>query len=473
MTYTYHIPRLLIGAPQGRSGKTTVTIGLLAALTARGYRVQPYKKGPDFIDPSWLTKVAGRTCRNLDSYLMDQESIRQTFISHAQDADIAVIEGAMGLFDGVDLAGSGSSAEIAKIVQAPVLLVVNCTRMTRSVAAMVSGFAHFDAAVKIGGVILNQVARSRHEKMLRAAINEYCGVPVLGALPKGSRFTIPDRHLGLIPAGENEALLEAIGQLGEAAARYLDLDGIMQMARRWPGLTVRQAIPPAPAVQWLERGSATPRPPVVIGVIRDRSFSFYYPENLEALVAAGAGLLSVSAIDDPLLPDVDGLYIGGGFPEVLAAELAANRSFRQDLRQKIEQGLPVYAECGGLMYLGRRIHWEDKSFEMVGALPLEVEMVKKPQGHGYMHLEVLPGTPYFAAGQIIRGHEFHNSRVVNLDPECRFACRVLRGHGINGEYDGLCYKNVLALYNHLHAVAEPDWARNFVKLARSRRTGGN
>lgn len=468
MSHTYKIPRLLVGAPQGRSGKTTVTLGLLAALTARGLKVQPFKKGPDFIDPSWLTRVAGCTCRNLDCYLMERQSIRHTFIRHAENADIAVIEGAMGLFDGVDLRGSGSSAEVAKIVQAPVLLVVNCSRMTRSVAATVNGFANFDPDVKIGGVILNQVARSRHEKMLRAAIEEYCDVPVLGAMPKGTQYNIPDRHLGLIPAGENEALMAAVRQIGEAAAQYLDIDGILKMAREWPGLVEEQEIPAAAEINWLRPDQLqSARPEIVIGVIRDRSFSFYYPENLEALSEAGASLVEISAIDDPALPDIDGLYIGGGFPEILARELEENRPFRENLRELIEQGLPVYAECGGLMYLGRRIHYDNKSYEMVGALPLEVEMVKKPQGHGYMHLEVLEGTPYFPKGKIIRGHEFHNSRVIDLEhSRCDFAFRVLRGHGITGEYDGIKYKNVVALYNHIHAVAEPDWARHFVSLAR-------
>ncbi|AQS60422.1 cobyrinate a,c-diamide synthase [Desulforamulus ferrireducens] len=476
MTHTYAIPRLLVAAPQGRSGKTTITVGLIAALTARGLKVQPFKKGPDFIDPSWLTKVAACTCRNLDSYLMTREAIRATFIRHARQADLAVIEGAMGLFDGVDLQGSGSAAEIAKIVQAPVLLVINCTRMTRSVAAMVNGFANFDPQVKIGGVILNQVARSRHEKMLRAAVAEYCDVPVLGIMPKGTRFVIPDRHLGLIPAGENETLMEAVKQIGQAAENYLDIDGILQLARQWAPLREEREIPAAVGINWqkpaeLPRDQQGPR----IGVIRDRSFSFYYPENLEALVEAGANLVQLSALEDPELPDIDGLYIGGGFPEVLAAELERNQSFRQHLKQMIEKGLPVYAECGGLMYLGRRIHWEDKSYEMVGALPLDVEMLKKPQGHGYMHLEVLPGTPYFPEGKVIKGHEFHNSRVIDLPKDlagsgCQFAFRVQRGHGIDGEYDGLRYKNVLALYNHIHAVAEPDWARHFVKLARSWRS---
>ncbi len=476
MTYTYKIPRLLVGAPQGRSGKTTITVGLIAALTARGLKVQPFKKGPDFIDPSWLTKVAGRTCRNLDSYLMPREAIRSTFIRHASQSDIAIIEGAMGLFDGVDVQGSGSAAEIAKIVQAPVLLVVNCTRMTRSVAAMVNGFANFDPQVKVGGVILNQVARSRHEKVLRAAVAEYCDVPVLGVMPKGTQFTIPDRHLGLIPAGENEALMDAVKQIGQAAENHLDIDAILQVARDWPTLQEDREISAAVEIHWHRAGDQpTEQQGPRIGVIKDRSFSFYYPENLEALAEAGAQLVQISAIEDAALPALDGLYIGGGFPEVLAEELERNHSFRQHLRQMIEQGLPVYAECGGLMYLGRRIHWEDKSYEMVGALPLDVEMLKKPQGHGYMHLEVLPGTPYFPAGKLVRGHEFHNSRVVDLPKDltkvgCQFAFRVQRGHGINGEFDGVRYKNVLALYNHIHAVAEPNWASHFVNLARAWQT---
>lgn len=471
MANTYNIPRLLVAAPRGWSGKTTVTVGLIAALTARGLKVQPFKKGPDFIDPSWLTKVAGRTCRNLDSYLMDRTAIRRSFIRHAKTADIAVVEGAMGLFDGVDLAGSGSAAEIAKIVRAPVLLVIDCTRMTRSVAALVNGFANFDSGVKIGGVILNKVARSRHEKMLRASIAEYCHVPVLGAMPKGTQFTIPDRHLGLIPAHENESLMEAVRQIGEAAAKYLDIDGIINLAADWPGIEEDTVVTDPVEIKWLAPHELPAAKGPVVGVIRDRSFSFYYPENLEALVEAGAQLVEISAISDQHLPPIDGLYIGGGFPEVLAPELEANVSFRQHLREQIEKGLPVYAECGGLMYLGRRIHWEDKSYAMVGALPLEVEMLKKPQGHGYMHLEVLPGTPYFPPGKIVKGHEFHNSRVIDLAPDCDFAFRVLRGHGINGEFDGIRHKNVLALYNHIHAVAEPEWAHRFVNLAKNWRRG--
>ncbi|RYD01383.1 hypothetical protein N752_30785 [Desulforamulus aquiferis] len=309
-------------------------MGLIAAMTAMGLKVQPFKKGPDFIDPSWLTKVAGATCRNLDSYLMDHKAIRHTFIRHAREADVAVVEGAMGLFDGVDLAGSGSAAEIAKIVETPVLLVVDCTRMTRSAAAMVNGFVNFDKGVKIAGVILNKVARARHERMLRTSIAEYCDVPVLGAMPKGTKFSIPDRHLGLIPAGENDELMTAVGEIGQAAAKYLDMAAILKIAREWPALVEEKDIPGAVNINWHMPGQAEDNKQPTIGVVRDRSFSFYYPENLEALVEAGARLVDISAIANQRLPKIDGLYIGGGFPEVLAADLEATTVLDSTLKTR-------------------------------------------------------------------------------------------------------------------------------------------
>ena len=369
------LPRLVIAAPQGRSGKTTVSVGLMAALVARGLAVQSFKKGPDFIDPSWLTRVTGRQCRNLDCFLMEEDRLRASFALNARDADISVLEGAMGLFDGVDLEGSGSTAEIARILDAPVLLVVNAARMTRSVAPMVAGFQKFDPAVNIAGVILNNVARARHESMLRAAVEKYCGLPVLGAMPKGGDFRIPDRHLGLVPAAENEELHRAVAALGEAAAACLDLGAILALAR---------AAPPLPAPEESRAGRVRlddrqslclgggERP--LIGVFYDRAFTFYYPENLEALAGAGASVMPLDALCEERLPDVDGLYIGGGFPEVFAGELEANRALRRDVRGKIEEGLPVYAECGGLMYLGRTLTWRGRAWRMCGALPFDVVM---------------------------------------------------------------------------------------------------
>lgn len=477
MSELINIPRLVIAAPQGRSGKTTVSVGLMAALTAKGLAVQAFKKGPDYIDPSWLTMVTGRQCRNLDSFMMGGEALRRSFVRHARGADISIVEGAMGIFDGVDLEGSGSTGEVAKAIQAPVILVVDTTRMTRSVAAMVMGFQHFDREVTIAGVILNKVARPRHESMLRSAVEHYCGIPVLGAMPKGNDFKIPDRHLGLIPAAENEALHQAVAALGEAAARHLDLDRLLEAAKSSPLLpSAGEGLPAGICLN--DKGSAPRgsggRP--VIGVFCDRSFTFYYPENLEALVDAGAELVAVDSMNQGTLPDVDALYIGGGFPEVFAAEIEDNQSLRREVRQGIEEGLPVYAECGGLMYLGRTLTWRDRAYRMCGALPFDVVMSEKPQGHGYVVLEVTEESPFFTSGEVIRGHEFHHSRLVNLDRgKVGVAYKIKRGYGIDGEMDGLVYKNVLAGYTHLHAVSGHQWAKNLVALAseyrRTKRSG--
>lgn len=455
MEQVFNVPRVVIGAPQGRSGKTTVTLGLIAALSGRGLKVQPFKKGPDFIDPGWLGRVAGRVCRNLDAFFMDRETLRWSLYRGGAGADMAVIEGAMGLFDGIDLAGSGSTAEIAKALAAPVLLVVNAVRMTRSIAAVVLGCQHFDPEVSIGGVILNNVARPRHEKMLRAAVESFCGLPVVGVLPKNRAWQIPDRHLGLIPVGEDDRLWQAVEAARAGAEEYLDLDTILAIARAAPPLP----LPPPP----VETG-VHPTEPVRIGVFWDRAFSFYYPENLEALEKAGARLVFIDALHDPL-PEVDAVYIGGGFPEIFGAELEANRGLREALRREAEEGLPVYAECGGLIYLSRSLTYEGRRFAMAGIFPFDITVDHEPRGHGYMRLRALEGNPYFLPGREIRGHEFHHSAVVALPPESRFGFAVERGYGIDGTRDGVIYKNVLGAYCHIHALAVPDWAAVFVSKA--------
>ncbi len=459
--FTNNVPRIVVGAPCGRSGKTTVTLGLLAALKSKGLVVQPFKKGPDFIDPGWMTMVADRPCRNLDGFMMAGEMIAGSFFSNSSGADISVVEGAMGLFDGVDIEGSGSTAEIAKIIAAPVILVVDGTRMTRSVAPLVRGFMDFDPQLGVAGVILNKVARPRHEAMLREAVERYCGLPVLGVIPKGRQFIIPDRHLGLVPAAERDDLPALVEEIGRAATAFFDLDKIMDLAR---------SAPPAPGAgrYWAACGPAFP--PVasgpVIGYFRDRAFTFYYPENIEALVAAGACLVEIDALGDPGLPDIDALYIGGGFPEVFAAELEANEGLRRDVKEGVEAGMPVYAECGGLMYLSRTLAWKGNIYNMSGCLPFDVLMMDRPQGHGYEVVEVCRHNPFFLRGTVIRGHEFHHSKVVNIDEkELSFAFRVTRGWGVDGGRDGAVYKNVLACYSHLHALAVPGWAGAMVSRA--------
>lgn len=451
------VPRLMLAAPHGRSGKTAVTMAVLAALRQRGFTVQAFKKGPDYIDPGWLTMASGRPCRTLDSFWMTPAQLRAAFCQATRDCDLAVIEGAMGLYDGVDVNGTGSSAAIAKILRTPVILIVDTTRMTRSAAAVVLGFQQFDPVVNIAGVILNKVARPRHEALLRAAIAKYCHVPVLGAVPKDALSVIPERHLGLVTAAEQEDCLAVLDKNAQTAVNYLDLTSIAALARQAPALAHTLLPPVSP-------GTAL----VKVGIIRDEAFSFYYPENLEALTAAGARLIFFNSFSDRL-PDCDGLYIGGGFPEVFAARLAANASLRQAIKDAAARGVPIYAECGGLMYLARTLTWQERVYPMCGVLPGDAVMAEHPQGHGYTVLQVERENPFFPVGSVLKGHEFHHSHLVNLPADVKYCFRVQRGCGITGRADGLLFHNVLATYNHIHAAAYPAWAKNFVAAARTYR----
>ena len=461
----------MIAAPQGRSGKTTVSLGICAALHGRGLAVQPFKKGPDYIDPSWLSAAAGAACRSLDPFFYPSASaLKSAFIQGSVRADFSLIEGNHGLYDS-SLAedepdeGQGSTAAVARLLDAPILLVLNATRMSRSAAAMVLGYQQFEPDTPLAGVVLNNVAQSRHEQKLRTAIEYHTGLVVVGSVPRQELLQIPDRHLGLVPVSEDASLYPAIRACQQAAERYLNLDQILEIAR--------SAAPLAGTDDFIETNGS--RPVTHIGVIRDQAFNFYYPENLEALEQAGAELIFLDAIKDPGLPAIDGLVIGGGFPEIFLDELEANITFRQALRQAIEDGLPVYAECGGLMYLSRAILWDGRRSEMVGALPYEVAMESRPQGHGYATAEVIAPNPFFPTGSSLRGHEFHHSRLVNLqdknDEQVYPAYRLLRGSGLNGHrgierLDGLVYRNVLASYLHLHAGSAPDWAPGVVRQAK-------
>ena len=448
------IPRLVIGAPQGRSGKTTVTLALVGALAARALIVQPFKKGPDYIDPSWLTAAAQRPARNLDPFMLDDDALISSLARGARDADIAIVEGNHGLFDSLDDEGKGSTAALARLLRAPILLVVDAARMGRSVAALVEGYQYFEPDTQIAGVILNNVAHARHAAKLQSAVEAHCGIPVLGMLPRDETLAIADRHLGLIPRGEYDTRARApLEAMRRAAEEFFNLDAILELANTAPGLDAKQ-------------DSISPRAPRIccVGIIRDAAFTFYYPENLEALEDAGAELVLIDALRDTNLPDVDALYIGGGFPEVFAAELEANASLRADLRTAIEDDLPVYAECGGLMYLARSLSWNDKTYAMVGALPCDVEIMDAPQGHGYVEARVVGDNPFFARDTILRGHEYHHSRLVNLDTST-LAYSLARGRGIGDGGDGIVYRNVLAVYTHLHALGTPQWAPALVQQA--------
>uniref|UniRef100_A0A7V4LDD3 Cobyrinate a,c-diamide synthase n=1 Tax=Desulfobacca acetoxidans TaxID=60893 RepID=A0A7V4LDD3_9BACT len=453
-------PRLLLAALRGGAGKTTLTLGLLAAWRARGKRVVPFKKGPDYIDPAWHALAAGSPSHNLDPFLMEADQIRGLVLRHAGAADALLIEGNRGLFDGLDAQGTYSTAEVAKLLGTPVVLVVDCTMTTRTLAALVLGCQHFDPQVTFAGVILNQVARPRHQAIITASIEKYCGLPVLGAVPRLKCAVFPERHMGLVPPPEHRAAVRAVQAAQDLAARYLDLEGLWQAACEAPPLPESPyPLYPPPEVD----------EPVTIGVVRDAAFQFYYPENLEALEQAGARLVFLNALKDPgLPPGLDALYLGGGFPETNAPALAANAGFREAVRRSAAGGLPIYAECGGLMFLGRTIETlQGETWPMVGLFPYDFIMGKSPQGHGYTLLEVDGPNPYFPRGTLLKGHEFHYSRMrPEPGPEVPLAFRMTKGTGIAAQRDGLVYKNVLATYTHLHALGAPGWAPALVRQAR-------
>jgi cobyrinic acid a,c-diamide synthase len=440
---------------------------LCNALKRKGFSVQPFKKGPDYIDPSWLTVAAGRSCRNLDLFLIPEDRLLRSFHRSCEGVNLAVVEGAMGLYDGLD--SYGTTAEIARLLTLPILLVVNTSRMTTSIAAMVKGYQLFQTDIKIAGVILNYVSGLRHEEKLRHAVERHCGLPVVGSIPRDPDLLIVERHLGLIPSPESSEAVSLVERIGKKLEPHLDLEGILAIAKEF-----RPPRPiPFPSEERNEEREGQ-RIKARIGIMRDRAFNFYYPENLEALKKEGAQLLFINSFVDRL-PEVDGLYFGGGFPEFFLEDLEKNRELREDIAKAVEEGLPVYAECAGLMYLCRTIHWQGRSYEMVGVIPAEVQLSEKAEGHGYVIAEVIDENPLFPIGLTLRGHEFHHSSLPRPG-DLRFAYQVKRGQGIHHQLDGIVYKNLFASYVHLHALGTPEWAHGFVSLASKEKRsnpGGN
>jgi len=473
--------RMLISAAHKSSGKTMVSIGLCAALKARGHAVQPFKKGPDYIDPMWLSLAAGRACRNLDLYLMERDDVVATFARHS--AEVNLVEGNKGLYDGLALDGSNSNAALARLLDLPVFLVIDARGMTRGIAPLILGYQAFDRDINIAGVILNNLGGSRHEAKLREVIEHYTDVPVIGAIHHDERLGIVERHLGLMPSNESHVAAARIRQIGEAVAEQVDLDKLLALSQKEP-----LNVPHKARVSPLPCGDK-----VRIGIARDRAFGFYYADDLDALEAAGAELVPFDALRDARLPEVDALYIGGGFPETCAAELEANSALRAQIRQAIENGMPAYAECGGLMYLSRSIAYQGRTYQMVGAIPGDVRMHDKPIGRGYVHLKEDETHPWPRPAplseesppiqlspvsgrksererqSLIRAHEFHYSSLENLPDDMRFAYHVERGYGIDGECDGLVLHNLLASYTHLRTIGSCYWATRFVAFIRRQR----
>ncbi|MBL8341033.1 MAG: cobyrinate a,c-diamide synthase [Rubrivivax sp.] len=477
-----HLPRLMISAAHKSSGKTTVALGLAAAWAAEGLAVQPFKKGPDYIDPMWLALASerggrgdagGRPCFNLDPHLSTAEAIIARVAASGAGADLALVEGNKGLYDGLALDGSNSNAALATMLGLPVVLVLDARGMTRGVAPLVLGYQAFDRNVRIAGVVLNRVGGARHEAKLRAVIEHYTDVPVLGAVAEDAQLAMTERHLGLPTCAEREGARAWVEQCGRIVAAQVDLARLREVAASAPALAGALAPSSAPD------GAKSPSfAPVRIGIARDRAFGFYYPDDLEALRAAGAELVFFDTLHDAALPAaLDGLVIGGGFPETSLDALQANAPLRAALREAVRAGLPTYAECGGLMLLARSVTWRGRRAEMVGVIPADAVMHERPVGRGYVELEETAAMPWPAAGAIaqqahdaarrLRGHEFHHSSLDNLDAAAvSFAYRVTRGHGIDGRHDGLCMHNLLASYSHLRGGAGSNWPQRFVEFVR-------
>lgn len=443
-------PALLIAGTHSGCGKTTITLAVMAALVRRGYRVQPYKCGPDFIDPGFHTMVTGQTSRNLDLRMCGSQFVCQSFHRNFEGSDCAVVEGVMGLFDG----GEGSAASLAKTLNLPVFLVIDVRSAAESIAAVVKGFATLDPELALTGVICNRVGSAKHRAMIADAIAQHCEVPVVGWVPRQEEIHIPSRHLGLHMAEEFPHKDRLTQQLADLAESSLDLDRMLQQARKHP-IAALETIPQLPS-----RTEDTVR----IGVARDSAFCFYYEDNLDLLRAAGAELIFFSPLRDAVLPEgLCGLYLGGGYPELYAASLAANQTMLAGIHQAAEQGVPIHAECGGFMYLCTSLtDMDGKCFPMAGIFPFAASMQKKLSSLGYRQVVLEADTILGQRGDTLHGHEFHYSTISSPDISFPTCYRLT-----DGRAEGYSHNNVLGGYIHLHWGKTPEAARYFVEACRN------
>ena len=478
-----NIPRVLISADRSSSGKTTISMGLMAVLVSRGYKVQPFKVALDYIDPSYHTEITGRFCRNLDGYLIDENGILDVYTHGCEtgdQADIAIVEGVRGLYEGFEsLSDLGSTAQIAKILNCPVILVINARSITRSSAALVKGYRDFDPDVEIAGVILNNIGSRRHAEKAKEAIEHYTGVPVIGIIPRDQSMQISMRHLGLMPALEGRRRLGDEGfdarlrGIEEIIDKGIDIDRFLKIASN-----VKPLKSPEKSVFSSTHDPDPKKYKPKIGIALDEAFNFYYRDNIDLLQLAGAEIVYFSPVKDPTLPDVDGLYIGGGYPELFAAELEANESMRQDIKTASAEGMPIYAECGGLMYLTEKISTDvpgkgtyhnasmpESTYSMVGALPGHTIMGQTrvvSYNIGTLEKDCIIGKK----GNSFKGHEFHHSEIQEIPDDAEFVITISRGTGIKDDKDGLVSENTLGSYAHLHGVAYRELAGSLVEAAR-------
>lgn len=448
-----NFPRLVVAGVHSGVGKTTLTTAIMAAMTRRGLIVQPFKVGPDYIDPGYHTAATGRISRNLDAWFLGEDGVREMFSRSAGEAELSIVEGVMGLYDGRGSGEEGSTAHVAKIIKAPVVLVLDARSMARSAAALVNGYKNFDPEINLAGVFLNRVGSDRHFKLLREAIEENCGVPVIGRAGRWEGLELPERHLGLLPTAEKEGMTPFIEALAEKVTREFELEPLVQLARMAPPLEL-----PLQCIFPSENMPASVR----LGVVMDSAFNFYYHDGLDLLSALGAEIVPCSAMAGVFPGDIDGLYIGGGFPEMFARELSANHVFMEGLRRAYHRGMPIYAECGGLIYLSRAVtDFAGNRYEMAGIVPGECRMQKRRAALGYVTATALKDNILVAGGENLRGHEFHYS-TLDLESGSPAAYHLYK-EGVEGyKTDGFAANNILASYLHIHFAGNPAAARGFI-----------
>lgn len=447
-------PRVVIAGTNSGVGKTTLVLGLILALKKQGLKVQPFKAGPDYIDPSYHTLVSGRPCRNLDTWMLGRDAVLELFQRSARDCDISIVEGVMGLYDGIGNQDDGSSAHLAKMLCSPVILVVDSRSLSRSAAAIVLGFKDFDKTIDLKGVILNNIASQSHYQSVKSAIQKHSGLPVLGFLPKDKSLALGQRHLGLIPTQEKNPRDVFLKKILSLVEKTIDLKALLAIARSAPGLPDFE---PRLFIRMVKQNR------VNIAIAQDAAFNFYYQDNLDLLSHYGANLIGFSPIKDRRLPsDTHGVYIGGGFPELFAGKLSGNVDLKKDIFQRAKAGMPIYAECAGLMYLMKRIiDLKQKSFSMAGIFNASVKMGKRLAGLGYVNIEVMKNNILSAKAAKTRAHLFHWSYLQGLPEKTSFAYK-LKKKNQESMMDGLLKWNVLASYAHLHFAASPKLAKNFI-----------
>ncbi len=447
--------QLFFSAAHKSSGKTIVSTGICAALRAQCKTIQPFKKGPDYIDPMWLGTAAQRSCYNLDFWTQSNQEILELFYAKSANADISIIEANKGLYDGLDLDGSNSNAALAKLLKSPVVLVLDCRGTIRGIAPLLLGYQSFDREVNIQGVILNFVGGQRHESKLRQVIQQYTDLDVFGAIQRNAALTLNERHLGLTPSNEHDHAQQHTDSLGEIIAQQVDLEALLAVASEVPESLIT-ANKPSKCYQ------------LRIGYAKDSAFGFYYPDDLERFQQLGATMVPFDTLQDTQLPDVDAIFIGGGFPEKYMQELTLNKSMRQHIYQALSNGLPAYAECGGLMYLCNRIQYQNDTSEMVGLIDADCIMTSSPKGRGYIQFKentnaFWPSSP----SSSINAHEFHYSHLVDLAPDTSLVFDVTRGEGILDKQDGIHIHNTLACYAHQRNSTHNPWIEQFLNFVES------